>query len=275
MKNRFVLACVLALAPLCLHPRRADPTPAELHERFTPHVLADCETKQLCDEIFCDAELCDALFNVIEYDHLQETKQILLDRGNLQLDDYGRKVISHPQLPQLFIKCGRDRNDRAKYDNISRVSESKKMRDYLAEHEIYDIVVPHKWLYHLPGHDKQFCDGNYIVFAERLDVLHGNENTQLLWNLPKERAVVLLDYLIEMRYPDMSDHNIFFMQDRKTIAIVDTEEWNWARDPNWCAKRFMTIVNPETVADILDEQFCNKHKLRTFEVLYQELQDGK
>ena len=275
MKYRFIFALALGLAPSALTARRQAPTAQEINERFAPHVMPDGETKQFCDEIFCDAELCDALFGPIEYKHLKETKKLLWERGNLQLCDYGRKLISHPKLPHLLIKCGRDRNDRALYDNISRVSEAKKMGDFLQENGTEDIKIPKKWLYHLPGHDEDFCDANYVVVVERLDVLHGEENTQLLWNLPLDHARTLLDFLIEMRYPDMSDHNIFFLQDKETIAIVDTEEWRWARDPNWCAKRFMTIVNPETVAEILAEEFCAKHSLATFEVLFQELQDGK
>ncbi len=191
MKKQFVFALALvALSPVLT--ARHTPTPQEIYDRFAPHVMPDSETKQLCDNIFCDQQLCDALFGPIEYEHLQQTKRLLRERGNLVLNDYGRKLVSHPQMPHLLIKCGRERNDRAKYDNISRVSEAKKMREYLQEGGIEGIEVPNKWLYHLPGHDEKFCDGNYLVLVERLDVLHGDETTQLLRNLPKERAEVLL-----------------------------------------------------------------------------------
>ena len=219
--------------------------------------------------------VCDTLFSHIQYENLKQTKQILREHGGLELHDYCRKVVSHPKLPGLLIKCGRERNDRAKHDNISRVFESKAMRDHLQLRNITGIVVPDKWLYHLPGHDDTFCDGNYEVVVEKLDILNRKENKHMLYDLPLSKARGLLSYLIEMNYPDISDHNIYFLQDRETIAIVDTEHWNWANNPNWVAKRFMTMVNPETVRTILDEQFCTQYKLKTFEVLYQELQAKK
>ena len=273
--NRFVFAFVLAACLPAQLGAAKRLTGEALEKHFAPFVMPESDTKKLSDEVFASKKLCDTLFGPIEYKHLRKTKEILANNGNLKLEDYGRKVVSHPRLPNLIIKCGRERNDREKYDNISRVPEAKKMRDWLRDHSIEDIVVPHKWLYHLPGHPEDFCDGNYLVFAERLPLLKGKENTRLLHDLPFERESVLLDYLIEMRYPDMSDHNIFFLEDKQTIAIVDTEEWHWARDPNWCAKRFMTVVDPETVRSILDDEFCAKHKLRAFNVLYQELKDRK
>ena len=273
MKNQILLTLAL-LVPTSLVARKVL-TPEQLCDKFTQHVMADGPAKQLLDTVFSDKIVCDTLFDPIKYETLKKTKQTLREHGGLELNDYCRKVVSHPDLPTLLIKCGRERNDRAKWDNISRVCESQKMRDHLLKEGITDIVVPHKWLYHLPNHDDHFCDGNYEVVVEKLDILKTKENKKLLHDLPINRARHLLSYLIEMNYPDISDHNIYFLKDRKTIAIVDTEFWHWANNPNWVAKRFMTLVNSETVRAILDDEFCTQYKLKTFEVLYQELQDKK
>ncbi len=274
MTKKLLLLTLITLLPKSLSARK-ELTPEQLQEKFAAHIMQDCEAKSAFDAIFSKQVVCDALFNHIEYETLKQTKQTLLKNGGLVLHDYCRKVVSHPEFSELLIKCGRERNDRAKWDNISRVCESQKMRNYLIDENITDIVVPDKWLYHLPGHDDHFCDGNYEVVVERLDILKGKESSKMLHDLPLDRARELLTYLIAMSYPDISDHNIYFLQDRETIAIVDTEEWHWANNPNWVAKRFMTLVNPETVRAILDDEFCELHKLKTFEVLYQELKAKK
>ncbi len=242
----------------------------EIEQVFAPHVMPDCPTKAFADSIFSRPEVCEKLFGHIEYEHLRETKQFLRENGGLELDSYARKVVSHPQLPHLLIKCGRQRNDRTLCSNLSRVDEATKMRDCLQRLGITNIIIPNKWLYHLPGQGSQFCDANYLIFAQKVAISGRKRNKELLYNMPVERARDLLRLFIEVHYPDISDHNIYYLTDEETIAVVDTEGWNSSVNANSPARRMLRIIKPDTLRDVLTDEFRAEYKLKPFDELYAE-----
>ena len=52
---------------------------------------------------------------------------------------------------------------------VSNNAVYRRMRDNLEKNGVEGIVIPHKWLYHIPGLPDDICDGNYMVFAERVE----------------------------------------------------------------------------------------------------------
>ena len=271
MRNRYILGLFLTfIAPISASLKL---TPEQRIERFTPHIMGDCEIKRFADSVFSRQIVQDTLFGRIEYKDINRVRNILCENGGLVLESPSRKVASHPLLPGLLIKYGRERNDRALCGNISRVTESQKLRDNLEQHGVEGIVVPHKWLYHIPGQGEELCDGNYMVFAERVDIMDRKPNKEMLYNMPVEHAQKLLRLFIEVHYPDISDHNIYYLKDGKTLAVVDTEDWGGSKDGNSPARRMLRIIKPATLQAVLTEDFCKQYKLKSFDVLYQEYVD--
>ena len=270
MKNRLFLALSFTiLSPFHLT-AGLKISPEERIRRFTPHIMGECDSKRVADDVFSRQIVRDTLFGHIEYKDIPAVRKLLKENGGLVLESPSRKVASHPKMPDLLIKYGRERNDRTLCGNISRVTESRKMRDNLEKNGVEGIVVPHKWLYHIPGQPEDICDGNYMVFAERLDIMGRHENKEWLYNMPVEHAEKLLRLFIEVHYPDISDHNIYYLNDKETLAVVDTEEWNASKDGNSPARRMLRIINPETLQAVLSEDFCKQYKLKPFDVLYAE-----
>ena len=270
MRIRFFLTLSLALTLPFHLSAGLKLTPQERVSRFTPHIMEECETKRLADDVFSRQIVRDTLFGHIEYRDIPAVRKALKENGGLVLESPSRKVASHPAFPHLLIKYGRERNDRTLCGNISRVTESQKMRDNLESNGVTNIVVPHKWLYHIPGQPDELCDGNYMVFAERMDIMERNANKQMLYDMPVDRARDLLRLFVEVHYPDISDHNIYYLNDGETISVVDTEEWSSSKNGNSPARRMLRIIRPETLEAVLTEEFCQQYNLKSFEVLYAE-----
>ncbi len=167
------------------------------------------------------------------------------------LRDSSRRHAPHPSLPGYLITGGRHYANRRGRENISRVAGAQKVQAAIDTVGAQHVIVPRKYLYHIPLQPLALENDNYIVVVEWLPILRHHENNEALWNLDDARARELLEVLLAVRYPSLHSANICMLSDRSTIAIVDTEEWRHTPSKAYCVGRFQKMVDPQTVERIL------------------------
>lgn len=103
--------------------------------------------------------------------------------------------------------------------NIARVISAYKMAHYIDKHNIQDyVMVPRKFLYHLPGKPNDVCDENYIVFSEFID---GTEYS-LHENISHEKIDALLALMFNFGLDDIYTDNLL-IDAHGRFCFIDTE----------------------------------------------------
>ena len=110
--------------------------------------------------------------------------------------------------------------------NASRVIVADEIRSLIADQKLNNIVVPQKWLYHLPGKPETLNDRNYIVIVEKLDLLDGDANLQALKNLTAVQIKEIYAVIRGVGLYDARSNNIIITK-RGKVAFIDTEP-RWA-----------------------------------------------
>jgi len=147
-------------------------------------------------------------------------------------------VLLHEKLPGFVFKATQ-KTHRGSYrdNNLFRVPESRAMQQFITDKGLQHIVVPKKFLYLLPDrrkHQGRYTIDNYIVVAEKIDLIPMEENLVKLRNLSKDQIDEILQICFERGFHDIAwishdgkllgnaDPNLRFTTDGK-IAFIDTE----------------------------------------------------
>ncbi len=144
-----------------------------------------------------------------------------------KVHDHLQIICQHSDLPGYILKltvqsknCSKA-NDR----NISRVTGATQMRDYCTQHNFEFIVIPKKYLYHIPGKNPDLNDNNYIVVAEKLDIMDAKQSEQNLIHCTNTAISQLKTLIKRFGYKDVWFDNIRIMFNGGKITIIDTEQF--------------------------------------------------
>ena len=139
-------------------------------------------------------------------------------------DDF-RVIATHPDFPEWIIKAVPPQHSHrvfAKAMNVGRVRCAREIAAVVEKYNLRHIIVPQKYLYHLPGAPYKLNDENFVVIAQTL-VLVEEDRMPLMWDLLNvEQEDELAKVIKKVGYFDVSEDNICFTTDGK-IAFIDTE----------------------------------------------------
>ena len=213
--KRFILHTVLLLVGAgCSHSAHAKKSAEKDAEFIEKHQLPDGQLKAELDAIFA---------------HTRNPKKAFKHSDFVYLKKDHTHVMMHPQVPGLLIKYMPAGTKKVGLfttrRNIGRIIVAKQIADLIEEQSLQNITVPQKWLYHIPGRRDDLDDNNYLVVAEKLDILD-EETNALQWrgiNTDQEAEIRLV--IKETGFHDVLPENICFTADGQ-LAFIDT-------DPRW------------------------------------------
>lgn len=108
-------------------------------------------------------------------------------------------------------------------ENVSRVLKAAKLRSFIDEHHIQKIKVAKKYLYHIPGAPKELNDTNYLVVAEKFDLISLSEKSLVFTKATRSQIFDLFKIIMAVGYRDFNDGNIALSKNAD-IVFVDTDE---------------------------------------------------
>ena len=170
--------------------------------------MPEGELKEKADAIFSRSGVITAL--------RKSDRKVLEAEGFNLFNAWGNVIARHRELEGWVIKCGN--RIPVMYCTYKRVKLADKIRKYLERQELSHIVVPQKYLYHLPGQSNKLSDHNYLVFAERLKL----QSKTLPRVLPREAIKEAISVIRHFGLADTHKANFGIVEGNK-IAIVDTE----------------------------------------------------
>ena len=230
MLNRFFL-CSLLLFTGATH--ALGPLPTELGNNSFPldkdafvecYLLQDESLLEAADTLFGEGILDEYLDASGSKMPDQDLCARLTYRG---FKDLGRKnILEHPSIPGYVIKLPKDGISR---NNIDRIWTAQRLREVIARCNLSHLVIPRKYLYHIPGRSFELSSRNYLVFAEKLDILEREQNALALKRASEAMVQEVHTFVKEANYKDVRG-NICLCADKKKIAIIDTEN-----DESWGA----------------------------------------
>lgn len=179
------------------------------------HTLPQGPLKVLLDNAFESTRKPEVAFGEEEFTFLIKAESLVLFAN--QAPNF---LIKY--LPLQSRRATRFYNKR----NIDRVTVAEHMRELIVKNNLHHVVVPHKWLYHIPGTKNDLCDTNYVVVAERLELLSQQECKPLWLCLSKEAEDEMRLIIKETGFDDVRLANLFFTPEGK-VAFIDTEP-GWA-----------------------------------------------
>ncbi len=128
-------------------------------------------------------------------------------------------VAEHEKLPGWVIKFSHRFS--ILFSTISRISMAEDIQSYLIQEDIDTILVPKKYLYHIPHRKHKLIDKNYMVFCEKIQVRPKKEprvfSSQVIYDMLK-----LINHFSIL---DASPGNMARI-DENNIAMLDTEPTN-------------------------------------------------
>ncbi len=149
----------------------------------------------------------------------------LEEAGCRFLKDDFRVIAIHPDFPDWIIKAvppSHSHSVFARAINVGRVRGAQQIAQVIERYNLQHIIVPQKFLYHLPGTPYKLTDENFLVVAQRLDLVD-EELMPRMWDiLNVEQEDELAKVIKKVGYFDVSEDNICFTTDGK-IAFIDTE----------------------------------------------------
>ncbi len=147
------------------------------------------------------------------------------EAGCTFLKDDFRVIAIHPDFPEWIIKAVPPQHASsvfAKAINVGRVRCAQEIAQVVEKYNLQHVIVPQKFLYHLPGTPYKLTDANYIVIAQKLELVD-EKLVPRLWDvLNVEQEDELAKVIKKVGYFDVSEDNICFTTDGK-IAFIDTE----------------------------------------------------
>jgi hypothetical protein len=148
-------------------------------------------------------------------------------------------VAYHPIHQNWLIKAlPTDKTFKTDGLNLRRVYTAEEMRELLVKYKIEDIVIPTKYLYHIPNTKSSLSDRHYIVIAERLDLIDKEEALQKIKKLPQETIdhIYLLIKKVGIYDARVLNENIT-MTENGQVAFIDTEpRWHFYNTPKFFQK---------------------------------------
>jgi hypothetical protein len=151
--------------------------------------------------------MVDALSNDIDF--FQKISECIEISGVSACRKKHRHLVwSLPSLPGYYIKA-----------LIERIIGAEKVRDYIARNNLDKIVVPKKFLYHIPGKSTELRDENYLVIAESMEPLYPRDTLVLTLEEVQQICTVAK----ETGIPDIARENIVRRKVDNKLAFIDTE----------------------------------------------------
>lgn len=139
--------------------------------------------------------------------------------GDQTIADFVLKVPR--RIPQdkgqapWFLYC-------ATRENVSRVLKAAQLRTFIEQNQIKKIKVPQKYLYHIPGAAKELNDTNYLVVAEKFDLLPSATGL-VFTQVTTPQIFDLFKIITAVGHRDFNDGNIALSKDAE-VVFIDTDE---------------------------------------------------
>lgn len=182
------------------------------------HIIEDEQIKQILDVTFSS---CTCPVDAFKHANCKFIKEV------------GRAVVIHPKIPHMIIKAANFKEQRpvdsfvniiSSNRNINRIVVNHQIKQCINQYNMQHIIAPQKWLYHIKGAPYRLCDSNYIVLAERLDLVCEKCNKHLFArHLSSDQKKEVLTIIKKIGYGDAALRNIWFTKQGK-IAFIDTEQ---------------------------------------------------
>ena len=228
--------------------------PADEESFIDQYLLRDAAVTAIADSLFSGDLLDDYLAELGEdaTDISPQTQETLSSAGFEDLRH--SHVFLHESLPDYVLKLPKTCE---LGNNINRIWTANRLRKVITRCELKRIVIPRKMLYHIPGKGWELSSKNFLVFAEKLDLLDKEESLRAIRALPAEIVQEVVTFIREARYRDINDNNnICVSADRKTVVVVDTEDdEEWEEFPvEQAVINFLALVSPSGNKNMYDEK---------------------
>ncbi len=154
--------------------------------------------------------------------------------------------------------------------SYERIEGREKIMAVIKEYNIDRIIVPEKWLYHIPGRPEILSIMNYFVIVPKLIPKKTHQPLTLL------EVQQLCTIIEETGYCDMQKPNIIRLENG-LIAMIDTDPWAFGYEPYLGIMRFLTYYGefdikndftPDAIGFILKE--LEKYQPRVDKDAYKE-----
>ncbi|MFI0434182.1 MAG: hypothetical protein ACH350_00455 [Parachlamydiaceae bacterium] len=166
-------------------------------------------------------------------EHLRENGFQVIERLDRRL-----MVASHPKLKNYLIKKFQNEVPckRQLRNYLSRINGARRLRQFIASHQLKHIVTPKKWLYRLSDlfPDPKKGKRTYVLIVEKIEMC--TEEQDLNEEIARRYYHIDFDVLKELclvvyhfRGLDSALRNMPFTRQNK-IAFIDTECWNCERE---------------------------------------------
>lgn len=143
-------------------------------------------------------------------------------------------IFSLPSLPDYIVKIKVSYPRHSKKisrptKNISRVIGAYKIQESIKKHSISSVIVPDKYLYHLPQCPDTLEDNNYAVVVKKQNAITFLDNPQRFHSIPQKQYRDLFKVIKDVGYHDASYNNIYVTPDNKFVFVdteIDSSLWN-------------------------------------------------
>lgn len=163
-------------------------------DRMTP------EKKQLLEEHENDY-MTKAKKRVIPADVVTNLLRELSEKYALTIYQSNAFVMSSPLWDDFVVKIAKhrwiDNNEMVAfpYQLISRIFYNKKIRDFIAREKFNYVMVPRKYLYHIPGTPDELNDDNYLVIEEKIEQISDQATSTELRKIMNPDVIKVLEEL--------------------------------------------------------------------------------
>ncbi len=176
-----------------------------------------------------EGPLKDALDTIFLEEYSQESPEIPLERAGANfIKKKDQIVATHSSMEGWILKALPYANSYKVSPfsdtlNLGRVLWAKKIQHLIEKKDLGHLMVPKKYLYHIPGRKQHLSDANYIVVAQWVDVVDQETNMQLWKNVTEEQEKEIICIIKKMGFLDATFDNIRFTTDGEKLAFIDTE----------------------------------------------------
>lgn len=184
------------------------------------HSLPQGPIKNKLDNIFAKTSNITKALEAAKFKFLKKDNQI---------------VAEHPDLAGFLIKALPEKTFKitilSNNLNLRRVEIADRITKTIKKHNLSKVMVPKKYLYHIPNTKNDLNDRNYIVVVEKLDLIDAQENQKAMKNLTYQQREEILLVIEKVGLFDTRSNNIVFTK-QGVIAFVDTEpRWDFNKIP--------------------------------------------
>lgn len=164
-------------------------------------------------------EILDATFSRIT----DPAKALLNSNFEILKNSHFRIIATHPDANEFVIKAkDSSENKLLRFlwpnTNIRRIEIAENIRKYIKKNKLEKyLVVPQKWIYHIPNTKEDLNDYNYIVIAQKLELTPKGLNF-----FTQEQQNIIFDLIENQGLFDPNCGNIFLLTDGR-IGFIDTE----------------------------------------------------